>query len=161
RSVYTNSLGQFSSGALATNSYVAITRAPLYINKIYNNILCQPYCAVADGTPIAITSGVNISTINFALEKGGSISGTVTDAATNLPIPNAPVYINEYSFNATSGMTYSDGSGNFIAGGLFSGTFYAYVDNFSGAEAYFGEIYDNILCLPPSMCGNERGDPIV
>jgi hypothetical protein len=48
---------------------------------------------VTDGTPVMVTLNTTTSGIDFALERLGVISGTVTEAATGDPIPSARVNI--------------------------------------------------------------------
>src|SRR5439155_795687 len=124
-----------------------------YINTLYDNISC-PSCMVTGGTPISVTQGTTTSNINFALNTGGRISGTVTNSADGTPLANVTVVV----FNA-SGQSLSSGftntSGQYVSGnGLPTGTYYARTSNSSG---WVNKLYDNTVCLG---CSETTGTPI-
>src|SRR5207247_8196372 len=128
-----------TSAGLPTGTYYAPTSDRRgYINKLDDNISC-PSCVVTGGTPISVTQGATTSNINFALNTGGRISGTVTNSADGTPLANVTVVV----FNA-SGQSVSSGftntSGQYISGnGLPTGTYYARTSNSSG---WVNKLYD-------------------
>ena len=140
---------------LPTGTYYALTSNGLgYINKLFDNISC-PSCEVTGGTPISVTQGATTSNINFALNTGGRISGTVTNSA-GTPLANVTVNI----FNSTgefvaSGSTNT--SGQYISGnGLPTGPYYARTKN---SSAWVNELYDNQICIGDE-CDVTAGTPI-
>ncbi len=151
----TDGAGNYNTNVgLPTGTYFARTNNSLgYINELYNNITCLN-CIVTSGTPIAVTAGSATSGINFALNAGGRISGTVTDQATTLPLAGVQVQIFDVNgFFLTSYNT--DGSGNYLSpDGLPAGTYFARTNNFAG---YINELYNNIACGP---CNTTSGTPI-
>src|SRR5207237_825302 len=105
-------------------------------------------------TPIVVTISVNTPGINFALDFGGSISGMVTDAATNAASASGiDIYDSTGNF-ASYG--YTDSSGNYAVGGLPTGNYFAVTGNYSG---YVDELYNNIIC-PRGNCDPTTGTPI-
>ena len=165
-SVYTSSGSFIASGftdasgnyttftGLPTGTYYALASSPGYVNELYNNISCFT-CVVTTGTPIAVVAGGTTSNINFALSTGGTISGTVSNAATGAPIQNAFVYIyNSSGAYFTGG--YTDASGGYAASGLPTGTYYALTYNSLG---FVDVLYKNIVC-PGFSCTVTTGTPI-
>src|SRR6185503_1517955 len=77
-----------------------------FINEIYNNVQCSAVCDVNAITMLTVTTN-SFSNVDFVLEPGGRMSGTVTDAATGLPIPNVEVFFIDAGSNVefTNAMT--------------------------------------------------------
>ncbi|MBV9494714.1 MAG: carboxypeptidase regulatory-like domain-containing protein [Acidobacteria bacterium] len=128
---------------------------PGYLDQLYNGIDCTA-CATTSGTPVSVAAGVTSTGIDFHLtNNGGSISGTVTDAVTNAPIPNATVRIYGTS-GALASSAVSDGAGHYTSfAGLAAGTYYATATIFG----YGSELYDGISCA--SGCNPTTGTAIV
>jgi hypothetical protein len=166
--IYTSGGAYVTSAAANTSgSYMNLTGLPagvyvartfvigqVYVNEIYDNIPCPALqCNVTAGTPIPVTPGATTPNINFALTGGGVISGKVTDAATNMPLAN--VVIDVYDSTGDFVDTFfTDGSGNYTATGLATGSYYVVTLNDFG---YVDEIYDNIVCVP---CFVTIGTPV-
>jgi len=79
--VQTNASGIYTATALPSGNYTAFFRPSAYIPEIYNN---QP--EYNQGNPIPVTAPNTVGGIDAVLELGGAVRGTVTDAATGLPI---------------------------------------------------------------------------
>ncbi len=79
--VYTNASGIYTATALPSGQYRAFFRPSAYIPESYNN---QP--EYYQGDLIPITAPNTVSGIDAVLEQGGAVKGTVTDAATGLPV---------------------------------------------------------------------------
>ena len=154
---FTNSLGFYGTpNILATGTYYAVTvNSSGYIDELYNNTNCILLnCNPTTGTPINVTNGAVTPGIDFALAKGARVSGTVTDAATSLPLANVAVFISSATGQGVS-TAFTDSSGNYLSGtGLPSGTYYAVTSNTQG---YINEFYDNIVCFG---CDVTVGTPI-
>jgi hypothetical protein len=151
----TNGAGTYTFLGLPAGTYYARTVNSLgYFDELYDNISCTSDCPITTGTPITITTGATTSGIDFALVKGGRISGIVTDAATSAPLNTVGVQIyNSSGAFVTSGATNS--SGIYTSGtGLPTGTYYARTFN---SQGYVDELYDNITCL---NCNVTTGTPI-
>ncbi|MCI0611849.1 carboxypeptidase regulatory-like domain-containing protein, partial [bacterium] len=149
---YTDGTGHYSVGGLTDGTYYARTYGyDTYIDELYDDIICEPYCNPTTGTPIILSGS---ATVDFALELGGSISGTITDSSTSAPIPD--VYIQIYNSNGSSvAYGYSDSSGNYTVTGPLAGDYYATTYNY---DNYIDEVYDDHPCEPD--CNPLSGDPI-
>lgn len=149
---YTDASGNYSVGGLTDGTYYARTYGyDTYIDELYDNIICEPFCNPVNGTPIDLNGS---ATVDFALKPGGSISGTITDSNTSAPIPNT--YVNIFDSNG-SWVTYgySDSSGNYTVTGPLVGDYYATSYNYVN---YVDELYDDHICEP--SCNELTGDPI-
>jgi Carboxypeptidase regulatory-like domain len=152
---YTSSSGQFSVTGLPTGNYFASTDAYYYseyLDEVYDDLPCVPGCDPTAGTPIAVVAGATTAGIDFALDRLGVISGTVTSAATGLPLYDAYVSIYDAAGAYVTGEYIY--SGAFQVGGLLPGTYFAVAN----AYEYASEIYDDILC--PYGCDPTVGTPI-
>jgi hypothetical protein len=88
----TDDNGAYSLVGIVPGVYKVLTWSSYkgYIDEWYSNVnpnvVYQDNSAGTGATSVDVTAG-NASGIDFALNQGQSISGTVTDASTNLPIP--------------------------------------------------------------------------
>jgi hypothetical protein len=149
-----NSGNYISSPALPSGTYYARTvNTPGYVEELYNNIPCVG-CAATSGTPITVTAGSTTTGINFTLEAGGRISGSVTDSATTLPVGGVTVEIYNLSgILVTSVLT--NATGNYTTrANLPTGTYYARAANNVG---YVTKLYNNVTCL---ACDVTTGTPV-
>ncbi len=148
----TDASGNYTA-PLAAGSYVAYTlgfNTLGFVNEIYDNIPCPTVCvsqtAVATGTSIVVGAGAAVTGRNFALDPGGTVSGTVTDAVSGAPVAGVTVQLGTLAegTNIFVGSSVTTASGAFSVSGLATGVYYAYA---AGAGAgYTSEIYDDILC---------------
>ncbi len=151
KSANTNASGIYTVNGLPTETYWVYTNNPLgFINEIYDNIPCRGQCtsaaAAATGTPIQVTAGAPTSGVNFLLQPGGGISGTVTDAANGSPLADIGVDL-WYQSGGTLTRIFrgeTNGTGQFGFGGLMAGNYLVVT---SGGYAYVNEVYNNIPCL--------------
>jgi hypothetical protein len=129
--------------------YTASSVAGL-IDEIYNNIPCRGFCdtriAILSGTPIIVTSGATLSGRNFALDTGGTVTGTIVNAANGIPVAGAEVTV--YSFQGNNSYygysDITDASGSYSIGGLMTGAYYLYTLNATGLV---DEVYSNVPCV--------------
>ncbi len=124
-----------------------------YRRELYHDIPCAYSCNVTTGTPIALQVGQTTSGIDFALEKYGAIAGTLTRAANGLPIANGQVEIWNAQGNNV-GYAYANAAGEYVAGGLDSGTYFAVAYSYG----MLAELYDDLPCA--TSCIPTTGDPI-
>ena len=153
----THNGGNYSSGTgLPTGTYFARTSNTLgYLDQLYSGLSCALSCRPSSGTPINVTAGSNTSNINFGLQKGGTISGKVTDAVSHGPIPTVFVNIYDPGGNlVTNGV--SDGAGNYVTfDGLPSGNYFAQSSN---SQNYIDALFNGIQC--PLLCDPTSGTAI-
>ena len=151
----TDASGNYLASGLATGTYTAYTINSLgYENELFNGIPCGPYgCYSGNGTPIAVTDGAVTPGVNFALEPFGSLSGTVTDATSGLPIGNVEVDLYDAT-GYSQGYTFTNAAGNYQFSQLAPGTYYA----LARSNAYINQLYQGIPC--ESGCTVTSGTPI-
>ena len=161
---YTDASGSYSTAqSLPTGDYFAVTSNSLsYLNEMWDDILCPggypSSCGgVTAGTPIHVTAGSARGGIDFALEAGGRIAGTVTDASTTTGLAYMEVDI--YTEDGRSlGYAYTDGVGNYTTStGLPAGRYRVQTRNYSG---YINEAYDDKPCVGPWSCPLAESTPI-
>lgn len=126
-----------------------------FIDKLYNGVTCVAQdCLPTSGTPVGVTAGANTTGINFALDLGGVVSGSVT-AGTLVDIYDSRGVLlprRTFRFTLTTGFEPA-----YSAVGLPSGTYYlvARRDEASGRAA---ELYSGVAC---AACAVTFGTPVV
>ena len=112
--------GVFSSNRQAgTQAYILNTALPLMaISRIFGSAAQEMIVRQGRG----LTAGSTAGGVNFALEGGGQISGTVTDASTDNPLEN--LYVNIYdTTDAYVGYGRTNAAGQYTSVGLPTGTY--------------------------------------
>lgn len=148
--------GAYSVALPGTGTYYARTVNRYhagYIDQLYSNIDCSG-CDPLTGTPINASTATALTGINFLMNGGGRIQGSVTDSTlTPVPYPYIQVY------NGTGklvGSASGDANGSFITGNaLAAGTYYLLVY----ADGYSVQLYQNIAC--PTGCDVTTGTGVV
>jgi hypothetical protein len=141
--------GQYTASDLPAGSYRVATfgffGSHTFRNEVFDNIPCYSnFCsfdAIASGTPVDVTVG-GTATADFKLSKGDGVLGTITDAATGLPLPGVSVQLLALSGDF-AGSYSTNAAGQFFLRGVPDGTYVAYTSNSHG---YRNEIFDNIPC---------------
>ena len=126
-----------------------------WVDELYDDVPCpNGNCNPVTGSPVAVTQGGTVSGIDFALDRWGAITGTVTDVATGQPITSGEVEIYDQNDNyVAQGHLYN--SGSFTVDRLAAGTYFARTRNVSG---YSDELYEDLPCA--SSCQPSAGTPI-
>lgn len=161
-SATTNANGDYAVGGLPTGTYYLYTSTNLAINEIFNDLPCPGSCsssdAVASGQSVATTQGTTTGGVNFQLESGGAISGTIVDAVTLLPL-QAGVSIYRQSGSNVSFVQFgsSDASGVYTVAGLTTGTYFALV---SPSTPYVREVFGGGQCFFCQSAEILAGTPI-
>ena len=149
--------GAYTFSNVATGSYYVRTNSSSLINQVYPNIVCLSCNAMTNGgTLVTVTNGLTMAGINFALNEGGHISGTITNSAGGAVIANIGVQI----FNAAGvglGVVNTNASGVYTSSGLPAGTYYARTTNNLG---FVNEQWNGLAC-PQNECLATAGTPIV
>lgn len=148
-----NDAGSYVIWGLESGAYYAVAWGDSgYIDELYDDIQCPGDCDPTSGTPISVDVDQTVQ-VDFALQLGGSIAGTVTDAQTGQALDDARVrvydesgYMVEYGWSGVGGA--------YEVLGLVSGTYYAVAEG----GYYVRELYDDISCL--SGCDPTAGTPI-
>ena len=130
-----------TTGLPAGNYFVVAYSDAGHIAQIFDGVTCLS-CGITGGTPVTITVGAKTSGIDFALVRGGTIAGRITDAAGGAGIPAAWVNIYDASGRHLGGTPWTDASGEYKTRfGLPTGTYYADATN---NGAFISEAYDNL-----------------
>lgn len=132
-------------------SYYVYTRgAQPYIDQIYPGIPCIQYflSECGDGAQaFHPPRGAVIEHVDFALQPGAAISGTIYDAATGLPrIGLITVYDSDFNIVWSKGVTDED-SGHYTSGAWYPGTYYVRAYGYPGYAGLGGcAFYDARPC---------------
>lgn len=148
----TGPTGAFSIVDLSPGTYYLKATRGDYITELYDDIPCFEYCDPTTGTPISVGSGETVQ-IDFALQLGGWIEGTVIDAQTGWPFDDAQVTVYDESGGWVAD-SWTDGAGGYVVSRLSSGTYFAVADRWN----YTDVLYDDIAC--PEGCDPTIGTPI-
>ena len=145
-----------TDGGSATGNVWAFTEnAQGYRNEAYNNVACANCDPTLVGSPIAVTLGQTTANVNFALDPGGSISGTVRNESL---VPVAGVTVHLISSNGTHlDNIDTDGSGNYSFQGLPAGNYFLFTYNQQGLV---DEVYNNINCFGGFCNAPAVGTPV-
>jgi Putative Ig domain/Carboxypeptidase regulatory-like domain/Calx-beta domain len=156
-SAFTDSFGVYTARILTADNYYVVARPfYIYITELYDNIHCSGYdCDFALGTPVPADVGTVTSGIDFDLDIGGSISGTVIDEFTGQPIPSSNVFIYDSNGNFVQS-TNCDQNGVYISDSRLNTGSYFVLTSIGGG--YTNELYDNHPCDP--SCDPINGDPV-
>lgn len=150
---YTDDNGDYSvTQNLSAGTYtVEFTAAP------WQNYLEQydgDQATLASAAPIQLTASQVASGVDAALQPGGQISGTVTDASTNAPLPSIDVSVSDQAGNFITS-TQTDGAGQYTVSGLPTGSYEVSFSSSTGGAGgnYVFQAYDG----EPSLA---QDDPV-
>lgn len=136
-SAKTRSDGSYTITDMSNGSYrvhIPDSESSDYVGEYYNNTYDYDSAAT-----VKVTSQ-NVSGINFALEKGGQISGKVDDSR-GTPIKGLSVYAYDYSTGDKTGFAYTESDGSYEIKLLHPGTYRVHVK--AGGANYLEEYYNN------------------
>jgi RHS repeat-associated protein len=132
----TNSSGEYQIGGLPTGTYT-VEFAPPY-GENTGNYLRQYYNGKTSSTqaePVAVTVGSTTPNINAALEPGGQIGGTVTDATSKAALGEIQVCASENSGEFIDRCATTNSSGGYIISGLPTALYTVVFSDLSGPHA--------------------------
>ena len=157
----TDATGAYLTGpGLASGTYRARTTNNLgYVEQLYKDMTClRGSCSVSSGTPITVTAGATTGGVDFALAKGGRVSGSVKDATTGAALSGVCVRVYRASGSSYDAEACTDSSGLYATlTGLPTGTYYALTYDYSN-RGYLNQLYNNVAC--PFNCSVSSGTPI-
>jgi protocatechuate 3,4-dioxygenase beta subunit len=143
----TDEAGRYLVSGLAHGTAFAIagdSYSSEYRRELYQDLTCAPSCTVTNGTPIPVSDGQTTSGVDFFLERFGVVAGTITQVSDGAPITYARVDILDAQGSQRS-YGYTNAAGQYLAGGLNAGTYYATTQTSGG---YSDELYDDVPCEP-------------
>ncbi len=151
--------GVYTVRGLVTGTYaVRAQHAEPYVGEVYDNMPCRDrYCYGVAGAGVGVTTSAATAGINFALDRGGTITGKVIDAGTGVPLQSVYILAYRADASAESARCYTSNSGVFTATGLATGTYYLVTD--ASARGYADELYGGKTC-PLGACTIVDGVPV-
>ncbi|MEM7350604.1 MAG: carboxypeptidase regulatory-like domain-containing protein [Acidobacteriota bacterium] len=155
---FTDAAGHYTVGSLLPSDeyYVQTAEASEYQDELYDDIPCPTFTCVREtGTPVPVSVETTTEGIDFALDRLGSIAGTITDQATGEPIPFARVRAQDTSGLFSDSAT-ADEAGNYLMTRLVPGSHYVLTEEFVN---FRDELYDDIPC-PFGICDLTTGTPV-
>jgi len=143
---------------LGAGTYYVVARTATqgYVDQVYPEAYCSPNCTLARGSVVTVSAGQILSNIDFSLVKGGTITGTVKDAGTDVGIPNTVVIVLDSDGRDLGGRA-SDASGLYRVDSLLPGDYYLRTYQASD-QGYLDQVFDRIVCDP--YCDVWRGTKI-
>ena len=129
---YADENGRYTFERLRPGEYIITAEAEWFFGETYDNI---PFYSDEEPTPVPVADGEEVRGINFALSRGGTISGQIVDQNGD-PIVGAEVWAYPPSEDGQPypddryyyGYGYSDENGNYFLSGLFEGDYYVVVN---------------------------------
>ncbi len=146
--------GRYRLTGLPSGSYFVSTRNQRgYLDEVYNDVACDPFCNPLTGTSVAVSGTATTAAIDFALDLSASISGTVRLGGS--PVTNVPVELYGAIGNLLRSVVSSAG-GSYVFSGLPAGRYYVRTrDTMGSADALF-----NGLPCVGNACLVRSGTPI-
>lgn len=126
-----------------------------YVDELYDDRPCPwASCGITTGTPVSVGT-TDLTGIDFALSRGGAISGTITESAGGTPLDGVEVR----AFNGAGdqvALGSSNAAGRYVLRGLPAGSYFLVTQNLLG---YVDEAYANLVCEP--FCNPVTGTAVV
>lgn len=137
-----NATGSYTITGLPTGSYRVqfVDPSAIYLEQWWNN---KP--DPQNANPVAVTAGSSTTNIDAAMQRGGTITGNVTDAVTHAPVSDLCVYALALPFGSTQtvgGNGCTDATGHYAINGLLSGNYQAQFFP-TGANNYVEQWWEN------------------
>lgn len=145
--------GVYWASGLPTGNYIlrAYSWAG-YLAEAYDDIPCEDGCDFSLATPIPVVQPDITGEINFALVRGGVITGSVSREDGGDPVAEADVLVFDDE-GIPIAWVMVDNGGYFDSGPIPAGDYFVLVDAWD--ETLVDEIYDNIPCI--DFCDPETG----
>ena len=134
RKVKTAEDGSYMLDKLVAGHYVVKAELKGYVSEYYDD-----KNFIIEANAVNVAEKDTVESINFELDKGGSISGQITKSEDGSPIENANITAFVRLFPSHVVFAKSDANGNYLLEGLHNGS-YVVKANKSG---FIGEYYDN------------------
>ena len=157
--VLTAADGTYVSPPLAAGAYFVLTMgSTTHVDELYDNLPCIGGCDPTEGIQIDITTDTDTSGIDFALAPGGTVSGTVIDAATMAGLLDVNVeYYDETGAFVGGGRTASDGT--YTSPVLPGGDYFVHaVVPLEVVPGHVDVLYDDIPCEGGARTRDHRRD---
>lgn len=159
-STNSDNFGRYVFATLPAGTYKVLAAAPGYGSQWYDHVTCtgplHDQCTFSAGTTITIVDH-DLGNADFNLPALAAIEGSVLDQNDQVLVGyNTRVDIVDPSGTAVAG-SYTDNAGNYHAGPLPAGTYYAYASSWG----YFPQLYDGVDCGSSCLPSLASGAPLV
>lgn len=138
--------GHYQFAALVPGDYFVRTQATaLLVDEVWPGIACDQICdSQNDGTTVAVAGGQSVEEIDFALDAGGRLEGTVRLADGVTPVPGARIESFALGPFGTFGLPpiVADAGGAWSIDGLESGSYKVR----AAAPGLVAEVYPDTVC---------------
>ncbi len=124
--------GSYMIAGLPPADYVVRAHAKDFLPEYYDDV-----ADMSSASKVTVASQA-VTGIDFSLDRGGSISGRISDEDTGDPLAHAVVFVRSTTHRFERGAR-TDASGDYTVDGLPSGDYTV----FSAARGYLGEYYDD------------------
>ncbi|MCB2205786.1 carboxypeptidase regulatory-like domain-containing protein [bacterium] len=124
--------GSYVIDGLPPADYIVRAEAQHYLPEYYDDA-----ADMSNATSVTV-SNQTVSGIDFALDAGGSISGTITDEDTGDPLPHAVVFVRGSNMRFERAAR-TDANGDYTIEGLRSDSYIV----FAAGPGHLGEFYDD------------------
>jgi len=159
--VYSDADGNYSFGGLPTGQYLVYVYAGGYLPRYYGGKECDPYydrppCDPDEATPVSVTAGQVSGGIDLAMERGGTISGRVTESLTGEPSAFAEIDLYDPEGKLLfDSYALTDADGHYRGPGLHPGAYVVVAEPYRFLVDYYPEAYDDVVCAGDVDCYSE------
>lgn len=149
------------SGILPSGNYYVVTQVQdgIHFDELWQGIICPPDTGGCwppnAGTPVGVQAETDTSSIDFALEPYGGISGNVSSDRSGLPIPGVTIEVWDSAGDRVATTTTND-EGNFQKIGLPIEELYYVTAEGPDMDTM---IYDGVICT--HSCDPTTGTSII
>lgn len=149
--------GDYSVRFLLPGEYIVQSYSSTWphVDEVFEDQLCWRSCDLTLGTPVVLSTEDPIAIVDFGLSVGGTISGTVTEESSGLPIAKATVEAYDaWGYRFYDGAT--DENGAYVVGGhLTTGDYFVRISS----DEYVDEVSGEYFCMN-GFCDPVDGTPI-
>jgi ELWxxDGT repeat protein len=154
--VLTKADGTYRFDGVIVGTYTIRVVSRPHLSQVYEGIDCP--CPAGVGTPLSVTSGMENSGVDFALTRGGAITGTVTRRSTGQVLRDMLITVVD-SAGTVFDRTTTSTAGTFRSRGLPAGTYYAHTSNSGSVHGVVDQVFRGVNC-GPAGCNPSSGQPI-
>ncbi len=153
--ISTDENGQYLIVLFTTRTLFAVAGGQsAYVPELFREMPCALECDPTAGEPVGVIAPLTATDIDFTLEVGGVLTGTVTETGTGLPINSAFIEVYDAAGNQRD-VVFVDASGKYKVDGLAAESYFVVARD----GAFGDELYDNLPC-PQGACDPTAGIPV-
>lgn len=150
---FSDAAGYYATCAPQAGTYFALATDPDYIDELYDDILCEGGCTYTSGTPVTAVDATPTTGIDFALDLGGSVSGTISVAGTGAPAYARVDVVDSSGYRW--GFDNTNASGAYLVNDLPSGSYFLIARNWDG---FYDEVWPDLHCT--GVCDPTTGTAV-